>query len=113
MRKITYLLERAEWERRVLLLLLWITLVGARAVQAPASHEWPVLTCASFTYWRDVPVGGAGLYSRPERMIVALWCFLMLFGESSHRHQLRLSSGSSVNKVVMRFRMIEEQRCFV
>lgn len=31
-----------------------------------------MLTCAYFTYWSDVPVAGAGLYSRPERMIVAL-----------------------------------------
>ena len=43
----------------------------ARAVQAPSYHEWPALTCAYYTYWSDVPVVGAELYPRPERMILA------------------------------------------
>jgi len=43
----------------------------ARAVQAPSYHEWPALTCAYYTYWSDVPVAGAELYPRPERMILA------------------------------------------
>jgi flavin-dependent dehydrogenase len=43
----------------------------ARAVQAPAYHERPALTCAYYTYWSDVPVADAELYPRPERMIIA------------------------------------------
>ena len=43
----------------------------ARAVQAPTYQERPVLTCAYYTYWSDVPVAGAELYPRPEWMIIA------------------------------------------
>lgn len=43
----------------------------ARSVQAPIYHTRPALTCAYYSYWSDVPVAGAELYPRPNRMIVA------------------------------------------
>jgi 2-polyprenyl-6-methoxyphenol hydroxylase-like FAD-dependent oxidoreductase len=43
----------------------------ARAADAPAYHERPSLTCAYYAYWKGVPVEGAELHSRQDRMIVA------------------------------------------
>jgi flavin-dependent dehydrogenase len=43
----------------------------ARAVQAPSYHERPTLTCAYYSYWSDVPIAGAELYPRLERMITS------------------------------------------
>lgn len=42
----------------------------ARAVQAPVYNERPTFTCAYYTYWDGVPVSGAELYARPDRMII-------------------------------------------
>jgi flavin-dependent dehydrogenase len=42
----------------------------ARAVQAPLYNTTPALTCAYYSYWSDVPLGGAALHPRPERMII-------------------------------------------
>jgi flavin-dependent dehydrogenase len=41
----------------------------ARRVEAAAYDVQPVCTCAYYAYWRDVPLHGAELYDRPERMI--------------------------------------------
>lgn len=41
----------------------------ARSVQAPTYHARPTLTCAYYSYWGDLPVAGAELYPRPDRMI--------------------------------------------
>ena len=43
----------------------------ARAVEAPVYNERPAFGCAYYTYRSDVPVDGAELYARPERMIIA------------------------------------------
>lgn len=43
----------------------------ARRVGAATSNVQPVFTCAYYAYWTDVPVQGAELYARPERMILA------------------------------------------
>jgi 2-polyprenyl-6-methoxyphenol hydroxylase-like FAD-dependent oxidoreductase len=43
----------------------------ARRVEATAYDVQPVSTCAYYAYWTDVPVQGAELYARPERMILA------------------------------------------
>jgi 2-polyprenyl-6-methoxyphenol hydroxylase-like FAD-dependent oxidoreductase len=43
----------------------------ARAVQAPEYEVRPVFTCAYYSYWSDLPLAGAALYSRPERMLLA------------------------------------------
>ncbi len=43
----------------------------ARAVDAPTYEARPVFTCAYYSYWSDLPVQGAELYTRPGRMIVA------------------------------------------
>ena len=43
----------------------------ARSVQAEAYDATPALTCAYFTYWRDLPLDGVELYPRPDRMIIA------------------------------------------
>jgi 2-polyprenyl-6-methoxyphenol hydroxylase-like FAD-dependent oxidoreductase len=43
----------------------------ARGVGAAAYDVQPVFTCAYYAYWTDVPVQGAELYARPERMILA------------------------------------------
>jgi flavin-dependent dehydrogenase len=43
----------------------------ARAVQAPTYHERPTLTCGYYSYWSDVPILGAELYPRPERMVTS------------------------------------------
>jgi len=43
----------------------------ARAVAAPVYNERPAFGCAYYTYWSGVPVDGAELYARPERMIIA------------------------------------------
>jgi 2-polyprenyl-6-methoxyphenol hydroxylase-like FAD-dependent oxidoreductase len=43
----------------------------ARRVGAPTYDVQPVFTCAYYAYWTDVPVQGAELYARPERMILA------------------------------------------
>ncbi len=43
--------------------------VVARAVQAKSYQERPTLTCAYYSYWSDVPVAGAELYPRPERLV--------------------------------------------
>jgi 2-polyprenyl-6-methoxyphenol hydroxylase-like FAD-dependent oxidoreductase len=42
----------------------------ARRVGAPTYDVQPVFTCAYYAYWTDVPVQGAELYARPERMIL-------------------------------------------
>ncbi len=42
----------------------------ARSVQAATYNERPTFTCAYYCYWSDVPVGGAELYPRPDRMII-------------------------------------------
>jgi 2-polyprenyl-6-methoxyphenol hydroxylase-like FAD-dependent oxidoreductase len=44
----------------------------ARAVQAPAYHERPTLTCAYYTYWAGITVTGGELYSRDQRAI-GIW----------------------------------------
>jgi flavin-dependent dehydrogenase len=43
----------------------------ARAVQAPAYDTRPAFTCAYYAYWEDLPIQGAELYARPDRMILA------------------------------------------
>ena len=43
----------------------------ARRVGAVSYNVQPVFTCAYYAYWTDVPVQGAELYARPERMILA------------------------------------------
>ena len=43
----------------------------ARGVEASAYDARPVFTCAYYAYWTDVPVQGAELYARPDRMILA------------------------------------------
>ena len=43
----------------------------ARAVDAPAYDVRPVFTCAYYAYWDDLPVQGAELYARPDRMLLA------------------------------------------
>jgi flavin-dependent dehydrogenase len=43
----------------------------ARGVDAPGYNHTPALTCAYYTYWSDVPIGGAELYPCPGRSIVA------------------------------------------
>jgi 2-polyprenyl-6-methoxyphenol hydroxylase-like FAD-dependent oxidoreductase len=42
----------------------------ARSVQAPTHNARPARTCAYYSYWSDVPVAGAELYPRPDRMII-------------------------------------------
>jgi 2-polyprenyl-6-methoxyphenol hydroxylase-like FAD-dependent oxidoreductase len=43
----------------------------ARRVEAATYDVKPVLTCAYYAYWTDVPLQGTELYARPERMILA------------------------------------------
>lgn len=43
----------------------------ARSVGAATYNETPALTCAYYTYWEGVPINGAELYPRPDRMIIA------------------------------------------
>jgi flavin-dependent dehydrogenase len=43
----------------------------ARSVGATAYNATPALTCIYYTYWSDLPVGGAELYPRPGRMLIA------------------------------------------
>jgi len=43
----------------------------ARAVAAPVYEERPVLCCAYYTYWADVPVEGAEFYLREGRVVFA------------------------------------------
>lgn len=43
----------------------------ARAVQAPEYNVRPALGCTYYTYWSGVPLDGAELYTRPDRMIIA------------------------------------------
>jgi flavin-dependent dehydrogenase len=43
----------------------------ARRVEAATYDVRPVCTCAYYAYWTDVPLQGAELYARPERMILA------------------------------------------
>jgi flavin-dependent dehydrogenase len=43
----------------------------ARRVGAATYDVEPVRTCAYYSYWTDVPLQGAELYARPERMILA------------------------------------------
>jgi 2-polyprenyl-6-methoxyphenol hydroxylase-like FAD-dependent oxidoreductase len=43
----------------------------ARAVGAPEYNVRPAMTCAYYAYWDDVPVEGAELYARSDRMILA------------------------------------------
>jgi flavin-dependent dehydrogenase len=43
----------------------------ARAVDAPAYDTKQTLTCAYYSYWSGVPLEGAELYPRPDRMIIA------------------------------------------
>jgi flavin-dependent dehydrogenase len=43
----------------------------ARAVQAPEYDVRPVFTCAYYSYWSGVPLPGAVLYPRPDRMVLA------------------------------------------
>jgi flavin-dependent dehydrogenase len=42
----------------------------ARAVQASTYNATPALSCAYYSYWSGVPMTGAALYPRPERMII-------------------------------------------
>jgi 2-polyprenyl-6-methoxyphenol hydroxylase-like FAD-dependent oxidoreductase len=42
----------------------------ARSVQAPSYNVRPSLTCAYYSYWSDLPLAGAELYPRPDRMII-------------------------------------------
>ncbi|HXF60924.1 MAG TPA: FAD-dependent monooxygenase, partial [Caldilineaceae bacterium] len=44
----------------------------ARKVQAQSYNVRPTFTCAFYSYWSDVPVGGAELYPRPGRMITTV-----------------------------------------
>jgi flavin-dependent dehydrogenase len=43
----------------------------ARSVQAPAYNVRPAFACTYYSYWSDVPLDGAELYPRPDRMIIA------------------------------------------
>jgi flavin-dependent dehydrogenase len=43
----------------------------ASTVQAATYQMRPTLTCAYYTYWSEVPIQGAELYPRPDRMIIA------------------------------------------
>ena len=42
----------------------------ARSVQAASYNLRPALTCAYYSYWSDLPLAGAELYPRPDRMII-------------------------------------------
>jgi 2-polyprenyl-6-methoxyphenol hydroxylase-like FAD-dependent oxidoreductase len=42
----------------------------ARQVQAQTYNVRPTFTCMFYSYWSDVPLEGAELYPRPDRMIV-------------------------------------------
>lgn len=42
----------------------------ARQVQAQCYNVRPTFTCMFYAYWSDVPVQGAELYPRPDRMII-------------------------------------------
>lgn len=44
----------------------------ARRVQASTYNVRPTFTCAYYAYWSDVPITGSELYSRPDRMIIAV-----------------------------------------
>jgi flavin-dependent dehydrogenase len=43
----------------------------ARGVRAATYNARPAFTCAYYTYWSGVPMQGAELYPRPDRMIIA------------------------------------------
>jgi 2-polyprenyl-6-methoxyphenol hydroxylase-like FAD-dependent oxidoreductase len=43
----------------------------ARSVQAPTYQAKPALTCAYYGYWSGVPLEGAEIYLRPDRMFIA------------------------------------------
>lgn len=43
----------------------------ARAVGADTYNVRPSFTCAYYSYWAGVPVDGAELYVRPDRMVIA------------------------------------------
>jgi 2-polyprenyl-6-methoxyphenol hydroxylase-like FAD-dependent oxidoreductase len=43
----------------------------ATSVQAPSYQVRPTFNCAYYTYWSDIPIEGAELYARPDRMIIA------------------------------------------
>jgi flavin-dependent dehydrogenase len=43
----------------------------ARSVGAPTYNDQGTLTCAYYTYWTGLEMGGVELYPRPGRMIVA------------------------------------------
>lgn len=45
--------------------------VIAQAVMAPAYHQKAALTCAYYTYWEGVPIGGTELYIRDRCTVVA------------------------------------------
>jgi 2-polyprenyl-6-methoxyphenol hydroxylase-like FAD-dependent oxidoreductase len=42
----------------------------ARSVQAPSYSAKPGLTCIYYSYWSDLDLEGAELYSRPQQMII-------------------------------------------
>jgi 2-polyprenyl-6-methoxyphenol hydroxylase-like FAD-dependent oxidoreductase len=42
----------------------------ARRVQAPTYQAKPALTCAYYGYWSSVPLAGAEIYLRPDRMFI-------------------------------------------
>jgi flavin-dependent dehydrogenase len=43
----------------------------ARSMQAPIYQAKPALTCAYYGYWSGVPLAGAEVYMRPNRMFIA------------------------------------------
>lgn len=43
----------------------------ARTVQAPKYNAKPTLTCTYYTYWDGVPIDGAELYPRDNRVVIA------------------------------------------
>jgi 2-polyprenyl-6-methoxyphenol hydroxylase-like FAD-dependent oxidoreductase len=42
----------------------------ARSVQAPTYQAKPALTCAYYSYWSGIPLEGADIYIRPNRMFI-------------------------------------------
>lgn len=66
----------------------------ARHVGAATYHDRPSFTCAYYAYWSDVPLAGAELHPRPERMLIAgptndAQILLICYWPSTMFHQVR------------------------
>lgn len=77
----------------------------ATLVAAPSSVQDPLMTCAYYTYWSDVPADAVELYERPGGWVAALptnddVTLVLAYSPQSHFRQIRADPGRAYDEQI-------------